>query len=159
MVGSDLGVGKQGLGWAVRLELSSEGRYALRALVHLACVGGRISAGDVARETGIPPRLLARIMARVTEAGLVASTPGRGGGSWLARPAEEITLREVVEAVEGPFVVTRCIMEDRPCGRGGRCTMHDAWIAAQQAFLDRLQEETLAGYISATIPQRYRRDT
>lgn len=139
----------------MRLELSSDGRYALRALVHLARAGTRLPASTVARDAGIPPRLLARIMARLADAGLVASVAGRGGGAWLARPASEITLREVVEAVEGPFLVTRCIMEERPCGQGGRCAMHDAWLAAQQTFLDRLQQETLAEYVLTASPERH----
>lgn len=134
----------------LRLELSGEGRYALRALVYLARTGARVPADRIAAEAGIPRRLLARVLARLARAGLVEGTPGRGGGSRLARPAEEITLRQAVEAVEGPFGVTRCIMQDRVCGSGRPCALHAAWAEAQAAILNRLEAETLADFVTGT---------
>ncbi len=110
----------------MRLEFGSEVRYALRALVYLAWAGERVTAGTISAEANVPRRLLARILAELSRAGLVESEQGRGGGSRLARPAGEITLRETVEAVEGPFGVTRCIMQDRACGGGAPCTLHEA---------------------------------
>ena len=100
----------------LRLELSSEGRYALRALLYLAWTGERMSAQRISAEAHIPRRLLARILATLSREGLVESEQGRNGGSKLARPAGGITLREAVEAVEGPFGVTNCIMADRTAG-------------------------------------------
>jgi len=95
--------GKVGL----RLELSSEGRYALRALLYLAWVGERVTADRISAGARVPRRLLARILAKLSHGGLVESEQGRGGGSQLARPAGEITLREAVEVVEGHFVINR----------------------------------------------------
>ncbi len=132
----------------MRLELSSEGRYALRALVYLSQVRGQVSADRISVEARVPRRLLARVLARLAKAGLVESSAGRGGGSRLARPAEEISLRDAVEAVEGPFGVTRCIMEDRRCGQGRRCALHDAWLEAQRGILERLEEQSLAGFVA-----------
>jgi Rrf2 family protein len=105
----------------VQLELGSEERYALRALIYLALVGEQTTADRVSAEAHIPRRLLARIPAKLSHAGLVQSEQGRGGGSRLARPAGKITLREVVEAIEGPFGVIRCIMEDPARGEGAPC--------------------------------------
>ena len=87
----------------MQLELSSEGRYALRALVYLAWAGERVTAERISAEAHVPRRLLARILASLARAGLVQSEQGRGGGSRLARPAGRITLREAVEAIEGSF--------------------------------------------------------
>ena len=70
-----------------------------------------------------------------TDAGLVESEQGRGGGSRLARPAYQITLRDAVEAAERPFDVTNCIMKDRACGEGVRCVMHEAWEKGQRVIL------------------------
>ena len=92
----------QGKDGRLRLELSSEGRYALRALLYLAWLGERASADRISTEANVPRRLLARILASLSRAGLVESEQGRGGGSRLARPAREITLRDAVEAAEGP---------------------------------------------------------
>ena len=135
----------------MRLELSSEGRYALRALLYLARVDARVTADRISAEASIPRRLLARIMARLSRAGLVESSQGRGGGSRLARPPQEITLRDAVEAAEGPFDVTRCIMQDRNCGEGAPCAMHEAWLEGQHAILGYLQDQTISEFVSRTV--------
>ena len=140
------------------MELSSEGRYALRALLYLAWIGERATAERISTEAHVPRRLLARILAKLSREGLVESEQGRGGGSRLAQPATEITLREAVEAVEGPFGVTRCIMEDRACGEGAPCPLHDAWEEGQQAILQYLGTQTLEDFLvqnpSGKLPPR-----
>lgn len=132
------------------MELSSEGRYALRALLYLARIDGQVTADRISAEANIPRRLLARILARLSRAGLVESSQGRGGGSRLAHPPYEISLRDAVEAAEGPFGVTRCIMQDRTCGEALPCAMHEAWLEGQQAILKYLETQTLAEFISRT---------
>lgn len=127
----------------MRLELTSEGRYAIRALLYLATADGRVSASRIAEDAEIPRRLLARILADLGRAGLVTSKAGRDGGATLAKSPGAITLRDIVEAVEGPFEVSNCILENRACGGASRCAMHDAWIVAQQALLAELERRTL----------------
>lgn len=139
----------------MRLELSSEGRYALRALVYLAWLGERASADRISAEAHVPRRLLARILASLSHAGLIQSEQGRGGGSRLGRPAQEITLRDAVEAAEGPFGVTRCIMQNRACGTRAPCTLHDAWERGQQAILEYLQRQTLEDFIAQNPSGRF----
>lgn len=143
----------------MRLELSSEGRYAFRALIYLARTDARVTADRISAEVGIPRRLLARIMARLSRAGLVESSQGRGGGSRLARPPQEITLRDAVEAAEGPFDVTRCIMQDRNCGEAAPCAMHEAWWEGQQAILGYLQDQTLSEFVSRTVSKTFPSET
>jgi Rrf2 family protein len=138
----------------VQLELSSEGRYALRALVYLAWAGERVTADRISTEAHIPRRLLARILAKLSHAGLVESEQGRSGGSRLARPAGKITLREAVEAIEGPFGVTRCIMEDRACGEGAPCALHEAWKEGQRAILEYLGTQTIEEFVSRTASDK-----
>ena len=135
----------------MRLELSSEGRYALRALLYLAWLGERATADRISAEARIPRRLLARILANLSREGLVESEQGRGGGSRLARPAGEISLRDAVEAAEGPFGVTRCIMQERACGSGTPCVMHEAWEMGQQAILQYLENQTLDEFVDRTV--------
>ena len=138
----------------MQLELSSEGRYALRALIYLALVGEQATADRVSAEAHIPRRLLARILAKLSHAGLVQSEQGRGGGSRLARPAGRKPLREAVEAIEGPFGVIRCIMEDRSCGEGAPCALHEAWEEGQQVILEYLGTQTIEEFISRTVSDR-----
>jgi Rrf2 family transcriptional regulator, iron-sulfur cluster assembly transcription factor len=140
----------------LRLELSSEGRYALRALMYLAWLGERATADRISAEAHVPRRLLARILANLSRAGLVESEQGRSGGSVLARPAREITLRDAVEATEGPFSLTRCIMQNRTCDTGTPCVLHEAWEQGQQAILRYLENQTLDEFVeqsaSKTLP-------
>jgi len=138
----------------MRLELSSEGRYALRALVYLAEIGEQASADRISAEANVPRRLLARILARLSHAGLVESEQGRRGGSRLARPPQEISLRNAVEAAEGPFGVTRCIMQNRACGSGPPCAMHNAWEEGQQAILGYLETQTLDDFVQEAVSRR-----
>lgn len=65
-----------------------------------------------------------------------------------------ITLREAVEAVEGPFRVTRCIMEDRACGEGAPCALHEAWEEGQRTILEYLDDQTLQDFV-ARSPTAY----
>jgi Rrf2 family protein len=138
----------------LRLELSSEGRYALRALVYLAWLGERASADRISTEAHVQRRLLARILASLSRAGLIQSEQGRGRGSRLARSAREITLRDAVKAAEGPFEVTRCIMQNRACGTGVPCALH-AWEKGQQAILEYLQKHSLEDFITQNPPGRF----
>jgi Rrf2 family protein len=131
----------------LRLELSSEGRYALRALLYLARIGERVTAQRISAEAHVPRRQLARILAKLSHARLVESEQGRNGGSRLARPATQITLREAVEAVEGPFSVTRCIVAERACGEGAPCILHEAWEAGQRSILEYLDTQTLEEFL------------
>ena len=139
----------------MKLELSSEGRYALRALVYLARDAGSgelVTADRISYEAVVPRRLLARVMAKLARAGLVETSEGRGGGSRLARPPEEVTLRDAVEAVEGPFEITHCIMQQRRCGEGRPCALHDAWVEGQNAILEHLGSGNLADFSSQAPP-------
>ena len=136
----------------VKLELSGEGRYGLRALIYLAQIDGPATRDTVSVEAQIPRLLLARFLARLSAVGLVESQEGRGGGSRLARSADEITLRDAVEAIEGPFEVTRCIMQQRACGEGAPCLVHEAWEEGQETLLDYLEAQTLSEFVSRTVP-------
>ncbi|AHY45853.1 Rrf2 family protein [Rubrobacter radiotolerans] len=134
----------------LKLELSSEGRYALRALVYLAGEEELTTADRISSGAGVPRRLLSRVMAKLVRAGLVESREGRRGGARLALPPGSITLRDAVEAVEGPFEVTHCILEQRACGTAGPCALHHAWIQGQQAILSYLETRSLADFVSET---------
>lgn len=113
-----------------------------------------MTADRISAEAKVPRRLLARILADLSRAGLVESEQGRAGGSRLARPAHEISLRDAVEAAEGPFGLTRCIMQDRTCGEDTPCAMHEAWLQGQRAILEYLGTQTLAEFVSRTVSKR-----
>lgn len=123
----------------------------MRALIYLARTGSQATAETISTEAHVPRRQLARVLAKLSHAGLVESHEGRRGGTRLARLPEEITLRDTVEAIEGPFEVTRCIMQQRACGEGKPCAMHEAWEEGQEAILDYLEAQNLSDFVSRTV--------
>jgi Rrf2 family transcriptional regulator, iron-sulfur cluster assembly transcription factor len=131
---------------AVRVELSLRGDYAVRAMLALAAHRGNgwLSAPLIAERMAIPVRFLPHVLTDLSRAGLVIGRPGRTGGYRLAIPAEQINLLGVVEAVEGPAVPSRCVLRGGPCGRDGRCAVHEAFADATTTVRAELQRWNLA---------------
>ena len=128
----------------MQVVLGSRGDYSVRALLYLARHPGRQLRRTIAQEMDIPHTYLPQILAALARAGIVRSTVGRRGGYELARPAELITLGEVVEAAEGPIRSQKCLMRGGPCYWGAKCAIHDAWVAAEAALTGRLAGTTFA---------------
>jgi Rrf2 family transcriptional regulator, iron-sulfur cluster assembly transcription factor len=98
-----------------RMELSRATQCALRTVLDLA-IGGPSRVADVAERRGIPLAAAGKIVQALTRSGIVLSSRGAHGGIRLGRPADKVTLRDVVEAIEGPIVVARCLKwNDCPC--------------------------------------------
>jgi Rrf2 family transcriptional regulator, iron-sulfur cluster assembly transcription factor len=131
------------------MELTRKGEYAIRGIIYLAQQPpGRVSlVSEIAAAAEVPQTFLAKIFQSFAKLGLVTSSRGTGGGFVLARPASAITLREVVEAVEGPIIPNRCLMAGAACDRGGPCNVHDVWRRVQTEvvlILDSVTIEELA---------------
>src|SRR5262247_3952161 len=105
------------------LRLSKSADYGLMAMRRLALLprGACRSAREIAEEHRIPPALMAKLLQRLARKGLVASLHGIHGGYRIARPASQISLREVIEAIEGPMALIEC---DDPCK--GDCAQESA---------------------------------
>lgn len=131
----------------MRLELTRRGDYAVRAMLVLGrrSDGSLLSARRIAEEMDIPARFLPQVMGDLVRAGLVEAETGRNGGYRLARPAGEVSLLDVVEAVEGDSRRRTCVLRGGPCGLDGYCDVHDVFFAAQDAMLRTLAEADLAG--------------
>jgi Rrf2 family protein len=138
----------------VGLQLTRGGEYAIRAMTYLAYrpVGEISSLRDVGAEQDIPESFLAKIFQSLVHAGLVASQRGAHGGFSLARPPAEITVRDVVEAVDGPIALNGCDLWPEDCRRSADCRMHEVWVLAQQRMMDVLGEVTLAQLAPAPAP-------
>jgi len=130
----------------VRMELTKRGDYAVRAMLALARAPGgrRISVRRIAEEMTIPVRFLPQVMGDLAAAGLVEATTGRAGGYRLTRPATEVSLLDVVEAVEGDSRRRTCVLRGGPCGLDGHCDVHDVFFEAQDAMLRTLAHARLA---------------
>ncbi|MEY4671058.1 MAG: hypothetical protein RLZZ415_937, partial [Pseudomonadota bacterium] len=97
------------------MRLSSMADYAVVTMSAAArhCGGMRVSAAELAAETGLPVPTVQKLVSRLTSAGLLRSTRGVGGGLKLARPAAAISLADIIEAVEGPIALTQCVDDAR----------------------------------------------
>lgn len=106
----------------------------------------RLSATDIALETGVPLPTAQKLLGRLAAAGLLESARGTGGGFALARPAETISLADIVEAVEGPIAMTACVEEgaDRhDCALESNCRVRPHWGAVNGAIRGALAGVTL----------------
>jgi len=130
----------------MRADLTKRADYAIRAMIALARLDGDdpLSARRIADEMGIPARFLPQVMADLGRAGLVRSEPGRNGGHRLRRPAAEIDLLEIIEAVEGDSRRRTCVLRGGPCNAAGQCDVHAVFSAAYEALLATLAEADLA---------------
>jgi Rrf2 family iron-sulfur cluster assembly transcriptional regulator len=129
----------------VQMTLGSKGDYAVRAMLELTRARGRRrTSGDIAATMQIPPKYLPQVLSDLIKAGLVDSMPGPGGGYSLARQASDISLLDVVEAAEGPVTNSKCLLRGGPCYWEDRCSVHDAWSAAQDKMIDQLRRTSFA---------------
>lgn len=130
----------------MRLDLTKRADYAIRAVVALAAAAPdeRRSVRRVATEQRIPVRFLPQVMADLVAADLVEAVSGRTGGYRLARPADSISVLEVIEAVEGDSRRRACVLRGGPCQLNGVCDIHAVFAAAQEDTIRRLGGASIA---------------
>ncbi len=121
------------------LKINRQTDYAVRVILALAQrgEGARLSTAEIQREMLIPKAFMPRIVAQLAREGLLATFPGRDGGLMLPRPASQITLRDVVEAFEGPILLSECLQvkgED-DCPFQVNCPVRSKWGRVQAAIL------------------------
>ena len=127
------------------LHVTRRADYAIRGMVHLAKQPPKevTLLTDIAEAVDVSPSLLAKIFQHFNRLGLVTSYRGVGGGFTLGRPAERITLLDIVEAVEGPIRLNRCLVAEGACERDEDCPVHPVWRDAQEKMRKILDEVTL----------------
>lgn len=133
--------------------MSAKADYALRATIELAAGGdGPVKGERIARAQEIPLKFLENILGDLRHAGLVRSQRGVDGGYWLARAAEEITVAEVVRAVEGPIANVRGIGPEQVTYAGSAERLRDVWIAARANLRAVLEEVTISDLARGELP-------
>ena len=121
------------------LKINRQTDYAVRVVLALAKRGqdSRLSSAEIQQEMLIPQALMGRIVAQLARAGLINTFPGRDGGLMLPRPASQITLKDIVEAFEGPILLSECLQvkgED-DCPFQSNCPVRPKWGRVQVAML------------------------
>ena len=126
--------------------------YAIRGLAELASrtePGRSILLDELVPGTGLPRDFLGKIFQKLVKSGLLRSAKGRGGGFTLARPAWEINLRQVIDAIEGPQLLDSCVVGLEKCNDHMPCAQHDLYKPIRQRLNDYLDTTTLADLSSS----------
>ena len=136
------------------VRVSAKADYALRACIQLAAAEGEghVKGEQVAQAQDVPLKFLENILGDLRQAGLVRSQRGAEGGYWLARPADEITLAEVIRAVEGPLANVRGVRPDSVVYPGAAEPLRDVWVAVRASLRSVLEAVTLADVAGGELP-------
>jgi Rrf2 family protein len=128
------------------LRLSKKADYALIAMKHLAQRTDVVStsAREIAENYDIPIELMAKVLQRLVRTGLLASQQGTRGGYSLSRQAADISVADVIQAIDGPFTVTACSTEDSGCEQYDKCSIRDSLWRIRERILSALGTVTLA---------------
>jgi Rrf2 family protein len=126
------------------MRVSAKVDYALRAMLELAAAGGLVKGERVATAQGIPQKFLESILLDLRHAELVASQRGAEGGYMLARPATEISVADVIRAVEGPIASVRGVRPEEVEYAGAAAALQPLWIELRGAMREVLEGTTLA---------------
>ena len=136
------------LAYGFRVRVSAKVDYALRAMLELAAAGGLVKGEQLATAQGIPQKFLESILIDLRHAELVTSRRGVDGGYALGRPADEITLADVIRAVEGPIATVRGVRPDDVRYEGVARALAAVWLDLRAAMRGVLEETTLADIVS-----------
>jgi Rrf2 family protein len=130
------------------MQITRQADYAVRAVLYLSGLdnGRRAPTSEIALKQHIPPSFLAKIVSQLSIAGIVQTSRGARGGVSLARAADEISLLEVVEAIDGPIMLNECVIDANACVFGNNCPVQDVWCNAQENLV-----KTLSGTTFATL--------
>jgi Rrf2 family protein len=123
------------------MQITRQADYAVRAVLYLARLEPtqRAATSQVAKDQRIPPSFLAKIISQLSIAGLLHTSRGARGGVTLARDPKEITLLEVIEAIDGPILLNECVNGNSTCTFDEECPLRPVWCEAQEELVNRLR--------------------
>ncbi len=123
------------------MQLTRAADYAVRVTIHLAGMARhqRLSLAKLAREASAPESFLSKVLQALTRAGLIESHRGQGGGFEITAAGRAASVRQVVEAIDGPIHLNVCLDGGKPCPRKSWCPAHPVWARAQRAMLGELE--------------------
>jgi len=138
------------------MQLTRAADYAVRVMIFLAALppAGRASLPSIVEATGAPDSFLSKVLQGLTRVQLITSRRGPTGGFEITPIGRRASMRDVVEAVDGPISLNVCLSERRSCQRKSWCPAHPVWVRAQEALLGVLSTAMIAELASgdANIP-------
>ncbi len=124
--------------------------YAFRAIMYLASqpTGQIVDAQSIAEQQVIPMRFLLKFMPALIKAGIIKSQRGVGGGYLLAKRPQDITFLEVLEAIEGPICINKCLRDNASCSRNGAptCPIHQSLASIQGVLVGELAKHNFGQF-------------
>ncbi|MBI1855301.1 MAG: Rrf2 family transcriptional regulator [Chloroflexi bacterium] len=128
------------------MQITRQADYAVRAVLHLARLGNteRAATSLIAEKQHIPPSFLAKIISQLSIAGLLHTSRGARGGVTLGRDPKDISVLEVVEAIDGPIRLNECVGEDGLCLFESDCPLRPIWCDAQEQLVAKLRGTNFA---------------
>lgn len=140
------------------MHISARTEYGLRALLALAAEpnGSALTGEVLAKREGLPQKFLEGLLSDVRRAGLVHSQRGRGGGYRLARPATEISVADVMRALDGPLADVRGLRPESVSYIGPAAHLPEVWVAARASLRGVLDHVSIADVVAGTLPARVR---
>lgn len=132
------------------MQITRQADYAVRAVLYLSKLGSnqRAATSQIAEDQKIPSSFLAKIVSQLSVAGLLQTSRGARGGVSLAKTPEEISLLDVVEAIDGPIMLNECVSGNGSCVFGSTCPMKPVWCDAQADLVGRLKSTTFNYFVS-----------
>jgi Rrf2 family protein len=135
------------------MRISAKVDYAVRASIELAAAGGEPIKGEVIADAqDIPLKFLENILGELKHTGIVASRRGAQGGYWLAKPADEVSLADIVRAVEGPLASVRGQGPETLSYQGQAEPLQQVWIALRANIRAVMEETSLADVVAGELP-------
>jgi Rrf2 family protein len=139
------------------VRVSAKSDYAIRAAVELAAAGeGPVKGERLAQAQEIPSNFLENILSDLRNAGIVSSRRGADGGYWLARPAAEVSLADIIRAVDGPLANVRGVRSEQVAYQGSAEKLRDVWVAVRASLRGVLENVTLADLARGELPESVR---
>lgn len=135
------------------MHLTASADYALRAVVEIAAADPELTTAQrIAKSQRIPLKFIENILGTLKRAGIINARRGVDGGYWLAKPANRITLAEVIRAVEGPLANVRGTRPEQVKYSGAAQPLKDVWIAVRANLRSVLEEVTVADVVNSKLP-------
>lgn len=133
------------------MQITRQADYAIQAVWYISKLGAnqRAATRQIAEEQHIPASFLAKIISQLSIAGLLQTSRGARGGVMLAKSPSEISLLEVVEAIDGPISLNECVNDEASCSFGAVCPLRAVWCDAQDELIARLKGTNFSQFIGA----------
>ena len=145
-------------GYICGVRLSARVDYALRAVVELAAsqTDRPVTAEQLAQAQTIPPKFLESILLQLRRGGIIHSQRGHEGGYWLARPADDISLADIIRLIDGPLANVRGQRPEQLGYQGAAGALQEVWIALRASEREILELVTIANVAKGQLPKRVR---